>query len=1756
MATYRQFYTTEVTLPQNTASTTVTLPTPVLSMDAAFCWYDAVLADASFTGNTAPAAHIAIQLTATNTITLTRMNATNVPEYTIRVYLVEGSSGVSVQRGQRSMTTNPQSQTITGSPAMNRSFIINTYFNDGSSITNDDFCSVRMIDGGGGVVSSLTFEQNAISATLKNEWQLVTIDDITTEQFGPVTTTATSVTQALTKTFDLTRSSVLFTHLAAAGTTTQIGQKLPTARFSAGNELTFERGIGTSSITIYGQAIEWPATWKVQSGQMTMAATVSTNTVAIDEVSSSAFVMIGGHQHRVGRTTHATDDDVASAAVKSTFTNTTTLSLSRGRINSSDATISWYVIDPEPPVGGGGTAPDIPTNLDVAVVSSTSLSVSWTDAPTGSTHDLRWSTDNATWTEITGVTSPYAHTGRTPETTYYYQVRATNAYGTSDWSASDSATTSAAPVPGTYLWVQTGKMLDIAAGNLSPTLYNWRWFYTSNDGENWTPTYTGSQYMAAAQGNLMNARCANALFQDEGHIGDGTHAYANIAGFDPEANVQNLIDALPSYKEHGVIAITVGMQGGSTGYSYSVEDGHTQHMVSAYDANGDLRIGTGTITAPESGTWWDRAKRLIEAARDNGMIVILSLFYQRCDEIITVDNTNHTYIKNAIDNSCDFLYQNDLRNVIVEIANEYNIATRFQHNYLYTNSSTDGIGAAVRQAQAWFTNNSTWKIPVSASSTTPASWDDNEVYTVADVALVHGNAIEDFRDPNPHDTTTQMQNVLNVTDYPVVMNEDDNYTNNDSSNNFANQNNLNAEIEAMTECFNLGCGWGTMFKQYTQNYEAGDGWWKFELGPTADVTTQANIYHAVFDGIQNLTIDPTYAAEVPAVGHGVNLAVAEFAPEQIPGTLHTHYTYPAEWAYDYWDSKGVGIIRLPFRWERIQRTLGGALHETDMLLIDDQVTWASARGMKVMLDMHNYGRYRIPDGQGGYTEHIIGDDDGVVTQAHFEDVWTRLATRYVGQPVIYGLMNEPHDMPTTQSAGTETPIHTFDAGVESWVYNPGTGDEPVTHYTDITQSGAGAIGLSDTVTAGANRRLAVYSTQTYPSGTTFYAWVYVPAGITGITARIDIFNSSWANVAGPATTLTPGEWTRIIHAPADADLVDTRGRIVQFSNDSGSQQTFIMRVDNFGTVEGITTVSGFDLWKNNAQAAVNAIRAVDTDNAISTCGAGWSGAHSWRTENENFTLTDPSGTDNIWYEAHQYFDANSSGQYAGTYDGEGVTATTGADRVAGFLQWLIDHDKKGFIGEYGIPRSEDARYYTTLNNFLAAIDGSTKIMGSTYWAAGPWWNTADAGDLNVEPTGTWPSTTDAPQFPTLEPYFLGLAEVTILPSSISTQETFGAPVITGGGDNVLSGPYADLVLAHPALELLWVMDDESTQVTDYSGNARHGTLSGTYTQNEASLLASQEEASTHLTRTGQGKVTGPTINMGTLDASGFSYEVWVHPISFQLSSPYISAIMGMEPSGGSVANRVFLRWGDADINPGQIQFSIALSGSERKVTSPLTYTTGQTYHIVATYGGSNIRLYVNGSEVASSAQTGTLEANEVFMLNQLWGERWGDQRFGWAAYYSSPLTAQEVADHYNAGITDASVQQISRPTNIVTAGSWSVVGAANLYDAVNEETVDDSSYIQSEENPANDTVEFTLAALGTPETRTNHVVHYRFAEDINSSGAQTLIVQLVEGTTVIAQKTETPTTTLTDGTLTLTEAEAQAITDYTNLRIRFIANTT
>jgi aryl-phospho-beta-D-glucosidase BglC (GH1 family) len=89
-------------------------------------------------------------------------------------------------------------------------------------------------------------------------------------------------------------------------------------------------------------------------------------------------------------------------------------------------------------------------------------------------------------------------------------------------------------------------------------------------------------------------------------------------------------------------------------------------------------------------------------------------------------------------------------------------------------------------------------------------------------------------------------------------------------------------------------------------------------------------------------------------------------------------------------------------WEQMQPTLYRDLDYTYLSRLKTMIARAAQAGIKVIIDLHNYGTYN------GTPITATGP----VRPGHLWDVWNRLAYHFAGDQRVYAydLMNEPHDL--------------------------------------------------------------------------------------------------------------------------------------------------------------------------------------------------------------------------------------------------------------------------------------------------------------------------------------------------------------------------------------------------------------------------------------------------------------------------------------------------------------------------------------------------------------------------------------------------------------------------------------------------------------------------------------------------------------------------------------------------------------------------
>lgn len=255
------------------------------------------------------------------------------------------------------------------------------------------------------------------------------------------------------------------------------------------------------------------------------------------------------------------------------------------------------------------------------------------------------------------------------------------------------------------------------------------------------------------------------------------------------------------------------------------------------------------------------------------------------------------------------------------------------------------------------------------------------------------------------------------------------------------------------------------------------------------------------------------------------------------------------------------------------------------------------------------------------------------------------------------------------------------------------------------------------------------------------------------------------------------------------------------------------------------------------------------------------------------------------------------------------------------------------------------------------------------------------------------------------------------------------------------------------------------------------------------------------------------------------------------------------------------RWVFQDSDDAQaFDSSNAPGASTRPITSVIVYDDHNTNHLADTVYDLP-QDTTHQDDLAASLQEvlargGWSSGNAVCLLDNTSQDAsfLSDySRKQWKAYDAGAFPPTLTITYTPGGPT----VQYARPDSDVSRGSWTTDSGAtaNLWDSINETPANDSDYVRSSQSPGSaDILTLTLTDVGDPASSTGHKVRYRYGKDLSSGDRIDLTVRLMQGTTQIAAWTHTNIgTTLTDAEQTLSSGEADAITDYNDLRLKFEA---
>ena len=165
-------------------------------------------------------------------------------------------------------------------------------------------------------------------------------------------------------------------------------------------------------------------------------------------------------------------------------------------------------------------------------------------------------------------------------------------------------------------------------------------------------TYAGQWHEGRRiEGLLMNSRMVQSVFDDDNPGTRAAWAYPDSGTWDPGRNTDEFCAALPLYHDKGLLAVTVGLQGGGSIYLKPVYD---HYLNTAFEPDGALKPA-----------YMERVARVLRAADALGMVVIVNYFYWRQERF-----ESDAAARRATREATEWLLASGHRNIIVDLKNE------------------------------------------------------------------------------------------------------------------------------------------------------------------------------------------------------------------------------------------------------------------------------------------------------------------------------------------------------------------------------------------------------------------------------------------------------------------------------------------------------------------------------------------------------------------------------------------------------------------------------------------------------------------------------------------------------------------------------------------------------------------------------------------------------------------------------------------------------------------------------------------------------------------------------------------------------------------------------------------------------------------------------------------------------------------------------------------------------------------------------
>jgi chitodextrinase len=220
--------------------------------------------------------------------------------------------------------------------------------------------------------------------------------------------------------------------------------------------------------------------------------------------------------------------------------------------------------------------------------------------------------------------------------------------------------------------------------------------------------------------------------------------------------------------------------------------------------------------------------------------------------------------------------------------------------------------------------------------------------------------------------------------------------------------------------------------------------------------------------------------------------------------------------------------------------------------------------------------------------------------------------------------------------------------------------------------------------------------------------------------------------------------------------------------------------------------------------------------------------------------------------------------------------------------------------------------------------------------------------------------------------------------------------------------------------------DEGTggSAGDLSGNANNGSISGaTWVPGRFGQALSFDGVNDRVA----------ILDSNTLDlTTGMTLEAWVRPTA--LGTAWRTVLFKHRNSNAT--NMMYVLYGNRNTSVPNTEVTVGTS-SVKAANGTSQIPLNAWSHLAATYDGATLRLYVNGTQVASLATTGQIAVSNGDLWiggNNVWGE-WFAGLIDEVRVYNRALTDSEIQTDMNTSVGIPDTEPPTTPGNFAKTGS-------------------------------------------------------------------------------------------------------------------------